>query len=415
MTKIQILIYCFQFLVFSYFILYVKWFNFDKVFKPLVLFFVFFIGNLIALLNCFADSYFFVRSDVILFLNKGELLYHYINSDLVRNFDILFEVGGGDPPFKHKWIAYTLDRWCNPSSVLIIKLYLFFGFLSSFHLVNISLFFAFISFISKVLLIRIFNHFIIDKLYVIFFIIISLLLGTDAFFVNGLHKETLGFFLYSFLFFLIINKNTLFSYLTILLILVSLLIVRNYIFVFFIMSYGLLFILNFYRKNIKFILLSLFSISVLVFTKRNEILIYFSNKINGFKAQSVGNLKIKPIEFDSTFLDFFKCVLIGLKNIFFYYPSHIPWFPYDPFLILNNIILYILIFVLIVNFKLRKNSSFVLYFWFLPSIFGLILIGLSVYNYGSILRYRSVFVFFIFIGLILNQKKFEFRTIFKNS
>jgi hypothetical protein len=181
------------------------------------------------------------------------------------------------------------------------------------------------------------------------------------------------------------------------------------------MSYGLLFILNFYRKNIKFILLSLFSISVLIFTKRNEILFYFSNKINGFKAQSVGNLKIKPIEFDSTFLDFFKCVLIGLKNIFFYYPSHIPWFPYDPFLILNNIILYILIFVLIVNFKLRKNSSFVLYFWFLPSIFGLILIGLSVYNYGSILRYRSVFVFFIFICLILNQKKFEFRTIFKNS
>lgn len=414
MTKIQILIYCFQFLVFSYFILYVKWFRINKLFNNFFVLIIFFGSCLLSLANTYAVIEYF-KSDVLAYLNKGHILLEYLKNDFLRNFGFLFEIGGGIPPKKHYDIAYNLDMWCHPSSFLMIKIYGFFGAISSFHLANISLFFAFLSFLARVLLLKIFIQLNVKSSWIYFFIMISFVLGTDAFFINGLHKESLGFFLYVLLFYLFIHKKTPYRFFLIFLLLFFLIIVRNYLFMFFFASFGIFAAFKFYKINKNLVILSIMMFFLIVLSKIHHIITFVFNKVTGFKEDSKGNLKIIPHEFDWTISSFVEAVIQGWKNIFFYLPQKTPWFFYDPFLVINNGLIILIILLLLPNIRISNKRSFNFYYWIIPSILGIQLIGLTVFNYGTILRYRSLLVFFIIIGLIINQKKIEFRTIFKNS
>lgn len=414
MTKIQILIYCLQFLVLSYFILNVKWFNLSKPFNRLFVLILFFFTCLISLANAYAVIEYF-KSDVLAYLNKGNILYTYLKNDILKNFDFLFEIGGGMPPKSHYNIAYNLDMWCHPSSFLMIKIYGLFGAISSFHLANISLFFAFLSFFARLLLLKIFIQLKVKTYWIYFFILISFILGTDTFFINGLHKESLGFFLYVFLFYLFIQKKTPYRFLLIFLLLFFLIIVRNYLFIFFFASFGLFAAFKFYRMNKNVVIISIMMFILVLLSKVHHIITFVFNKVTGFKEDARGKLKIEPHEFDWTITNFVEAAVKGWKNIFIYMPQKSPWFFYDPFLVINNIFFVLVILILIPNIRISKKRSFNFYYWIIPSVLGLQLIGLTVYNYGTILRYRSLLVFFIIIGLIINQKKIENRSIFKTT
>jgi hypothetical protein len=414
MTKIQILIYCSQFLVLSYFILNAKWFSVNKQFNGLFILTLFFISCLLSLANAYAVIEYF-KSDVLAFLNKGNILYTYLKNDVLRNFDFFFEIGGGMPPKRHYDIAYNLDMWCHPSSFLMIKIYGFFGAISSFHLANISLFFAFLSFVARVLLLKIFIQLKVKTLWIYIFLLISFTLGTDAFFINGLHKESLGFFLYVVLFYLFIQKKTPYRFFLIFLLLFFLIIVRNYLFIFFFASLGIFAAFKFYKINRNLVILSIMMFVLIVFSKMHHIITFVFKKVTGFKEDARGKLKIIPHEFDWTISSFVEAAVKGWKNIFFYIPQKSPWFFYDPFLVINNCLFVIIILFLLPSIRISKKRSFNFYYWIIPSILGLQLIGLTVYNYGTILRYRSLLVFFIIIGLLINQKKIEFRRIFKTT
>jgi hypothetical protein len=129
-----------------------------------------------------------------------------------------------------------------------------------------------------------------------------------------------------------------------------------------------------------------------------------------FNKKAIGNTALDYIDFNNNFFENLIVFFKSLFTLFFYIPNINNFSFLHLFLILSNLF-FILWLIYFIKNKQIKNIN-IAFFTFLPSIIGLLLIILIVPNYGSIVRYRSVFIILIYLGIVFNTKHVNIFSIY---
>jgi hypothetical protein len=217
-----------------------------------------------------------------------------------------------------------------------------------------------------------------------------------------MHKESITFLLLSYLFYFQKSEKNLLSISLFLLSIIHLIILRNYIVAIFIIALVIWELRKAYisNKNRFYIFLTSSIItSIILIIKIAPFLI---QKKERFNKKAIGNTALDFIDFNNSFFDNSIIFIKSIFRLFFYIPNSNFLSPINLIFFTSN-----LIFVFwIIFFILRRKTKYMnfYFFTFLPAILGLILIITIVPNYGSIVRYRSVFVILIYIGIVFNTK-----------
>jgi hypothetical protein len=302
------------------------------------------------------------------------------------------------------------NTWSIPSDFLMSRIYGFFMYISRENLYVISLFFGLISFLSKYLWIQIAEKYNLSKKQTLLLLFMIIFSGTDSFFIQGMHKESITFLLLSYLFYFQKSEKNLLSVSLFVLSIIHLTILRNYIVAIFIIALVLWELRKAYISNKNrfhiFLTTSIVSSIILII----NIAPFLIQRKERFNKKAIGNTALDFIDFNNSFFDNSIIFIKSIFRLFFYIPNSNFLSPINlTFFISNLIFLFWIIFFILK----RKTKHINFYFFtFLPAILGLILIITIVPNYGSIVRYRSVFVILIYIGIVFNTKRVNIFSIY---
>lgn len=409
MTTKDVLYYLLLFLSVAFFIYKSSIFKKSKYVFPLGYIVLFAVSCCISFLYSYATIQYF-KGDILLFFRDANNISCYLEQDFFKNIELLLWYGGKiDPPRIHDQVMGT-NTWSIPSDFLMSRIYGFFMYISRENLYVISLFFGFISFSSKYLWIQIAEKYNLSKeqTYLLLFMIIFS--GIDSFFIQGMHKESITFLLLSYLFYFQKSEKNLLSISLFLLSIIHLIILRNYIVAIFIIALVIWELRKAYVSNknrfYTFLTTSIVTTIILII----KIAPFLIQRKERFNKKAIGNTALDFIDFNNSFLDNSIIFIKSIFRLFFYIPNSNFLSPINlTFFISNLIFLFWIIFFILK----RKTQHINFYFFtFLPAILGLILIITIVPNYGSIVRYRSVFVILIYIGIVFNTKRVNIFSIY---
>lgn len=381
----------------------------NKYISPKKYLVLFSISCIITLIYSYATIHYFKR-DILIFLRDANNISCYLEQDFFKNIELLFWYGGKiDPPRIHNQIMGT-NTWSIPSDFLVSRIYGFFMYISRDNIYVISFFFGLISFLSKYIWIQIAEKNNLTKEQIFLMLFMIMFSGLDSFFIQGMHKEAIAFLLLSYLFYFYKSEKNLLSVSLFVVSIIHLIILRNYIVFIFIIAIILWHLKKVYfsNKNRFYILLTTSIVSLIIFIIK--ISPFLIKRKEQFNKKAIGNTALDFIDFNKSF---FENALIFIKSIFrlfFYIPNSDFLTPVNLTFFISNVIF---IFWIIFFYLKRKTQDHkLLFFTFLPAILGFILIVTIVANYGAIVRYRSIFVMLIYMGIIFNIKDVKIFTIY---
>ena len=409
MTTKDVLYYLLLFLSVAFFIIKSPLFNRNKYVSNKGFLILFFLSVIISAAYSFATIHFF-KADVLKFFRDANNISCYLEQDFSKNIELLFWYGGKiDPPRVHNQIMGT-NTWSIPSDFLMSRIYGLFMYLSRENLYVISFFFGLMSFSTKYMWIQLFEKYNLSKSQVYLGIFALTFSGMDSFFTQGMHKEAVVFLLISYVFYFHILEKNLLSIWLLFLALIHIALIRNYIFAIYLLVYLIWILQKLYSKNKKMFYSLLFAISIGSIFILKKIIPFLISKKLSFNKKAIGNTALDYIDFNNTFLENLIIFFKTLFNLFFYIPNFSNFSFLHIFFILSNLIFILWIMYFYKN-KQIKNVKMA-FFTFLPSILGLLLIILIVPNYGSIARYRSVFIILIYLGIVFNTNNVNIFSIY---
>ena len=342
------------------------------------------------------------ESDSRNFLFDAKLLSSFLEKD-VSLYGLFFLTGGNSLyPASYFPMLDASNTWANYSSFTIEKYYLFFTLISKSTLFNVSLFFGFLSFIAKLLLIKTAIQLKADKYVITWLTILFSIGGTDLYFISGLYKESLLFFFVSYFIYYFFTEKSKIKHLLAVFILIQFTLLKFE----FATLFALICVLNYLWQYIRkgnwqerFISLMVVVISLGILYL-SPFYTFIMNRIYRFSFKQIGNTAKEISEFDSNIITNIKSLIINILSVF-YAPladTRTEFIAIE----IYNLLLGILLLVLIVRVKLKNSFLFFL----LTSLFicSIFIIAFFVPNFGAQLRYRSPFVLLFVFSLILNQK-----------
>lgn len=412
MTSKDVLYYSVLFLSVAFFIIKSPLFNRNKYVSKKGFLLLFFISIFNSAAYSFATIHFF-KADILIFFRDANNISCYIEQDFLKNIELLFWYGGKiDPPRVHNQIMGT-NTWSIPSDFLMSRIYGLFMYLSRENLYLISFFFGLMSFASKYIWIQLFEKYNLSKSQVYLGIIALTFSGIDSFFIQGMHKEAVVFLLISYVFYFKILEKNLLGIWLLLIALFHIALIRNYIFVIFLLVYLIWILQKWYSKNKKVFYSLLFTLSIgSIFILKKIIPFVISRKLS-FNKKAIGNTALDYIDFNNNFSENLIIFFKSLLKLFFFIPNLSNFSYLHMFFILSNLIFILWIIYFFKN-KQIKNIN-IAFFTFIPSIIGLLFIILIVPNYGSIARYRSIFIILIYLGIVFNTKHVNIFSIYNFS
>jgi hypothetical protein len=402
LTTKDVIYFIVLFLSVAFFIIKSPLFNRNKYVSKKGFLLLFFISIVISAAYSFASIHFF-KADVLIFFRDANNISCYLEQDFSKNIELLFWYGGKiDPPRVHNQIMGT-NTWSIPSDFLMSRIYGFFMYLSRENLYVISFFFGLMSFATKYMWIQLFEKYNLSKSQVYLGIMALTFSGIDSFFIQGMHKEAVVFLLISYVFYFNILEKNLLSIWLLLITLIHIAMIRNYIFAIFLLVYLIWILQKMYSKNKKVFYYLLFTLSIgSIFILKKIIPFLISRKLS-FNKKAIGKTALEYIDFNNSFIENLTIFFKSLFKLFFYIPNISNFSFLHTFFILSNLFFILWIIYFFKN-KQIKNVN-IAFFTFLPSIIGLLLIIIIVPNYGSIARYRSVFIILIYLGIVFNTNR----------
>lgn len=397
MNIFEILLYSLEFLVFCTIIYYSNLFKSFEFASKRTLVFLFFINCLVCLFNAFFDN----RDDILLYFEESKILHQYLYLDFWNYYDILFKKGGGFIPSSIAEPLFKIGHWGNPSMYFMVKSFTWFSLFSTTNIYNISLFFSVSSFVSKYFVLRILT--IYKPTVLVFYIALMLLFlgGVDSYFVTGMYKENFVFlFLSYFLFYFLTSKTVVKTSLFLLFLYYSYLI-KPHILIIVYFGIGIYYMDIFIRKKQFFynLIVGIGLIFNLIVLKYFNIFDKILIKKAQFNSMNIGNTKKEVVELTSS-LDSFLIMIKSILGVFytslFSINNSFKFIMVD----INNIVLVLLILVLL--FKSSVVNKVLFYYGIAVFCIIFFFIGVMVPNFGSQLRYRSVYI--IILILLINSK-----------
>ena len=345
--------------------------------------------------------------------------------------DIMFKDPLGDNPnvlacidlLESGELPMTAVIFKIPENLFICKVASFLNIICFNSYLGMALFFGVFSFLGCWYIFKTFIH--IFPGYEKEFAWFCLYLPSLWFWCNGILKDPLSIFALGLLFytFFLKQRSLLYRIVIIIFSVYMLLHIKSYIFYAFAMALVLaLIFVNFRGFNIIGKLISLIFVAILlifIYPLLSDFVIgsfedittqsqFFIEEFS--KNRTEGDSTVIPV-FDPSVLGFLKLSLGGLITVFLRpYPWELNKIIYI-FLILENLLLYVIIFKSIkkgpVDFK--KNHIFLANFCIFFFIFLGIIIGVTTFNLGTIARYRVPALPFLFAGIfsikLVNRKK----------
>ncbi len=401
MTSKDVLYYLVLFLSVAFFIIISPLFKRNKHVSSKGFLLLLFLSVIISAAYSFATIHYF-KGDILLFFRDANNISCYLEQDFLKNIELLFWYGGKiDPPRVHNQIMGS-NTWSIPSDFLMSRIYGFFMYLSRENLYIISFFFGLLSFATKYMWIQLFEKYNLSKSQVYLGIIALTFSGIDSFFIQGMHKEAVVFLLISYVFYFKILEKSLLSIWLLLIALFHIALIRNYIFVIFLLVYLIWILQKMYLRNKKVFYSLLFAISIGSILILKKIIPFVISRKLSFNKKAIGNTALDYIDFNNNFFENLIIFFKSLFKLFFFIPNISNFSFLHTFFILSNLIFILWIIYFFKN-KQIKNIN-IAFFTFISSITGLLLIILIVPNYGSIVRYRSVFIILIYLGIVFNTK-----------
>lgn len=345
------------------------------------------------------------ESDTIRYIEDAKLLITFIQSD----FKLLglFFLSGGNSIYPNSYYPMLIssNTWSNYSSFAIEKFYLLFSLLSKPNLFIVSIFFGFLAFCSKLLLLRLARIYGIAKNNYLILCIFLCFGMTDVYFVSGVYKECIFLFLISVLLNYYHSRKTIWRNIFAFLCIVQIIFLRFDIAM--LIALAIVSIKAYHHFKLS-LWTSKISYGILLFTifiwlRFSPINTYLTTRLNRFSTKFYGNTGLGEIDWSEDLWSLLK--ILCFRWIGFFYTSIAE---------LNSLFILIdfyNIFLLLVVVYLLINN----FYWdnFLKNTINLILIvfsfiiSISIPNFGTQLRYRAPFiVLFIAINLLnINIKK----------
>jgi hypothetical protein len=353
------------------------------------------------------DTFSYVKNADIIFQSSKTSWWHYFLLVFGRN-------DFSNPAPQLLSYINNMDFWYDQSNYFMVRLNAIIR-LFSFGIYNVhAIVFAFISFIGVYNLYLFFEEKVFNKniLKIILFGIPSI-----VFWTSGVHKEaiviySLGTILLNFE---RLMQNSL-SKKYLLYVIIGLLMlgfIRFYVLAFLIplaLSIIVFNTFNLHKNTYKvyfissFIIIALFAIFNLIFPEYNILNEISIRRTHFLELQ--GNTSFSVVKDFNHFSGFIALILDSIINPFVHpFPNESSFI----LVILASIETYLILFVIValllsVNYKNIKNNPYAL-FCILFSLSLFFLIGLIVNNSGAIVRYRSIAIPFLLIGLCLTFSK----------
>lgn len=354
-------------------------------------------------------------NDTFLYFYDGEIVFDALKNDPFTYFKLA--IGTNDfTPVPAYLLPYTdaMNFWFDSSNYFLVRLNALIRPFS-FGVYNVhAIVFAFLSFIGTYNLYLFFEDKVNNK-NVLQFILFGI--PSIVFWTSGIHKESivifaLGLILYN-MEMVLKSKHTNKNIILAIIGLITLGYIRIYLLAFLLPLMGSIIIFNrldFKKASLSMFLLSGFLfLSILFFVDyctpefsfMNEFLIRRSYFLN-----SPGNMTFRVEEIPHNFYGVFILICEALTNPFIRpLPSDCSIFLTFLASIESLILLAVIVVLLFsVNFKSIQKNPYAI-FCILFGLSTLFLIGLIVNNSGAIVRYRSIAIPFILIGLCLVRRE----------
>ena len=326
--------------------------------------------------------------DIFAFQRDALIMLIYLKHDFYTYWELMFRIGGKDIPTHLSEPIISMGFWGNMSNYLMVKLYTIFSFISSPTLINISIFFSFIGFMGKFLILKAIENKSLGKFQFYTLAFILFYLPNESFWTNAIHKETLltfaiGLVIYAF------SLSVWYRWAMVVFGMTLMFIVRDFYFMSFLMGLFIYYLMNETKLKLRqvilvtsFFILILFSLPIKFGKTLFHVLI---DKKTEFSSMNHGHTKIETLHFLQKPLEsIYNTILNG-----FIEPSF--WHIRNAFELVisieNFLISIILLFFIYAIFKAKSFQFFGFYVFAILIIFSC---GYLVPNIGAILRYRSV-------------------------
>ncbi len=401
-------------LIFSVIIYKSSYFSLTDFSKPIILLF-FFIKLFAAFLYIHLHNKVLNGGDIVTFINESEILFSSLKES-PRLF-LQLALGHNDVIPEPIHLEYYIDKmgyWYDNANYLVVRINALIRLISDGNWYVNVVFFSFFSFVGVFGIFRFFSDYLEGNSQYIL-VIILFIVPSSVFWYSGLHKESivifsLGLILNSYRNFRLYRRKISSSFLIALGFLL-LFLVRSYVFGAFIISFtALLLSKQFSLKPIYlFVLVFIgYAASVLLIGSINE----KANPLNEMKVRQLhflgapGNttydvpilepsLKSAVKNSPEAVLNIIRRPMVSdcMKSNFWCFLAMI-----ESYIIL----ICVLIGIYHLNWRALGNNSLFL-FCLVFSLVTLLIIGLIVNNSGAMVRYKSIVIPFLLIGLILGR------------
>ena len=359
----------------------------------------------------------FFSNDVVSWAN---IIWHNTDGDNTHILKCVEVLESGDNPI-------TAVIFVIPENVFICKIASIFNIICFNSYLGMALFFGALSFLGCWYMFKTFVH--IFPGYQKQFAWFCLYLPSLWFWGNGVLKDPVCIFALGLLFYyFFVKQRSFLKRIVIISIAVFILLqIKSYIFYAFLIAAALGLIITYFRNfNIIGKIVSLIFVSLLL-VLLYPVLAEFINKsfediasqskffIDQYSQNSTeGDSTIIPV-FDPSIFGLIKLSVRGLVTVFLRpFPWEVNKILYV-FLILENILLYVVVFkkIKIGPVEFKKNHKYVANFCILFFIFLGIMIGVTTFNLGTIARYRVPTLPFLFAGVFSLKLVFKKRRLDK--
>ncbi len=351
------------------------------------------IFNVYARINIF-DSF----EDVFAFQRDAMIMLIYLKADFNTYWELLVRLGGKEIPDHLKEPIVSMSYWGNMSNYCIIRLYAIFAYISSPSLYNISIFFSFISFVGKFLMLKAIDNYQFSKKQYLALIGIVFFLPNESFWTLSMHKETLIMFCLGMIVYGIYSSKW-HRWLYLVSGLIILFVVRDFYFVSLVPGLLIYYLINETKLSINQIaticLSFIFFLVILPIKLGKTLLEVIIEKKTEFASLKNGNTQIETLHFlENPVYAIFKTINNGFFEPNFFHLRN----PFD-FIVCAEMFLLNLLMAFFAYYII-KNKEFKHLGFYLFALIIIVSSGYLVPNIGAILRYKSaaylILAFFVF-------------------
>lgn len=364
---------------------------------------------LFALLSTYIATHGY-EPDIRGYFADAQILLSYIENNFGRYIGVLFLTGGNSLyPDSYFPMLDASNTWPNVSFWTMTKCYTLFALLSRDTLYHIAIYFAFLSFLAKALWVVCIRKTEIDGVVRRVLILFLCIGATDIYFISGMYKESLSFFFWTVLVYMIwYGGDTIWKWFWILISVYILASLRIEFVIIAILSWGMIqFVRGYRQRNTLDKILSILSVCITSWIIYLSPLWRFFIKMRiDMAALVAGNNKIERYQSSDNWID---NVLDFVKHFLGVLYTPLQGAKADIWamaILISNLISIVFLVYVMVRFDYKKKNYSQLIFLFIFLI-GWMMIAYIVPNYIGQLRYRSLYFIIGILFFIFNSKTYR--------